>query len=116
MTVANCLTLLPNPVTLLLGSGGTELTDSRRFVDLVGCEAARCQFGATVAASVRVEYSTDLGATWAVLVSEDDYVGTNPYLSSWAVLPETAMNDVMVRAVGSGGLLTTVKYVELEFR
>ena len=111
------ITLLVAPVTITIGTSGTELANSRRYVDLWDIERGRVQFNSSAAISVRVEYSLDYGSTWAVLVPEDSYVGSNPYASAWFALPpEIKANDVLLRAVGVGsGLFLTVNYVEFSF-
>jgi hypothetical protein len=111
------ITLLVAPVTVTIGTSGTELTNSRRFVDLWDCQRGRVQFNSSSAISVRIEYSLDYGVTWAVLWPEGSYVGSNPYASGWFGIPEeTKANDVLLRAVGVGsGLFLTVNYVEFSF-
>lgn len=112
------LTLIANPASLVIAGAGTELTDSRRYVDLLDRQAVRVQFKATLGISVRVEYSLDEGASWAALVSEDAYVGSNPYVSGWQVIPDEARTvNVLLRALGlGGGVLTTVNFVEMQYR
>ena len=111
------ITLMTSPVTLTIGTSGTELANSRRFVDLWDIERARVQFNSSSSISVRIEYSKDYGSTWATLINEDSYVGYNPYASTWFALPpEVQANDVLLRAVGVGaGLFLTVNYVEVSF-
>ncbi len=112
------LSLMTEPVTQLISVGGSELTDSRRYVDLWDCEAANCQFKSSAGMSVRVEYSLDDGGSWNTLVDESGYFGGNPYTKGWVVIPEESkQNDVLLRAIGVGiGLLTTVNFVEIGFR
>lgn len=112
------LTLLTNPVTPLISVGGGELADSRRFADLLDIEAARVQFKSSAVISARIEYSLDQGLSWHVLIPEDAYLGSNPYISGWWVIPEEArVNDVLLRVWGVGsGVLVTVAYVEMSFR
>ena len=118
MSIYSGLTLVTNAVSSVISLGGSEVNNSRRYADLVDIEAARVQFAATLSISVRVEYSLDAGITWATLVPEDSYVGSNPYISQWMVIPEEARaNDVLLRALVIGtGLLTTVVFVEMSFR
>lgn len=110
--------LLSDSNAQLLTLGGVELANTRRYVDLVGCEAARVQFNASSGISVRVEYSLDAGSNWSTLVSEDTYNGSNPYTSGWqAIADDAKANDVLLRGLGIGsGILTTVNYAQLEFR
>jgi len=118
MTIYSGLTLVANPYTALILAVGTEIADSRRFADLIDVDAARVQFKSSSAISVRIECSVNNGATWATLVPEDSYMFSDPYLSTWFVIPEEAKkNDVLLRAVGVGsGVLLTVSYVEMSFR
>ena len=103
---------------MILAVGGTELSNSRRIVDLFGFEASRVQFQASATISVRVEYSLDGGATWNTLIAEGTEYGGNPYVSEWQTMPPEALdNDVLIRALAIGfGLLTSVDYVEFQFR
>lgn len=110
--------LLAQSVTQLLQLGGVELSSSRRYVDFTGLEAVRWQYGSSASIDVRVDYSLDDGATWAVLADEYETSGTNPRITAWQVLPDAAkVDDVLLRAVGVGaGLLTTVNFVDLQYR
>ncbi|MBA4285475.1 MAG: hypothetical protein C0434_08090 [Xanthomonadaceae bacterium] len=113
----NSLTLMSAPASQLLSLGGVELNSSRRFLDFEGISTVRVQFKGTLL--VRVEYSLDFGATWGTLVAEDTYEGANPYIGGWQQRPAEIGNwgDVLLRAIGIGsGLLTTVDYVELQYR
>lgn len=103
------------PITLTIGTSGTELSNSRRYVDLWDIERGRVQFNSSSAIRVHVYYSLDYGNTLFVLVPEDSYVGSNPYASAWFALPaEIKANNVLLRAVGIG-LFLTVNYVEFSF-
>lgn len=109
--------LVANPFSLLIALGGTEITDSRRCVDLLTVERARLQFKASAGITIRVEYSIDDCNNWLTLTSETDFFGGNPFVCDWVVISPTAkMNDVLVRALGIwGGLLTTINYAEMSF-
>ena len=111
------ISLLPNAVTQLLALGGTELTNSRRVVDLYDCGRGRVQFAATAAISIRLEFSLDYGVTWVLLWPEGSYQGDSPYNSAWFVLPdECKAYDVTLRAIGVGsGRVQTVHYVQFDF-
>lgn len=109
--------LMTAAVTVTIGTSGTELANSRKLVDLGGCERGRVQFNSSSAISVRVEYSIDYGATWATLIDAGEYAGSNPYVSVWFPLPDACKtSDVLLRAVGVGtGLFLTVNYVQFDF-
>lgn len=117
MTLYSGLTLLANAYSTLIATSGTELTDSRRYIDLSLAERVRCQFKATAGMTVRIDYSTDNGLTWLTLIPSDSYFGGNPFVCDWLPVPVAAQFDnVLVRAIGIGvGILTTVNYVELSF-
>lgn len=112
------LTLMTEPVTTLLSLGGAELPDSRRYVDLYTFEACRWQYKASNTIDVRIDYSLDDGATWNTFADEYETVGSSPRLTAWQVIPDEAkVADVLLRAYAIGsGLLTTVNFVEFQFR
>lgn len=111
------LTLVANPFSLLISIGGTEVTDSRRYIDLLFTSRARLQFKASAGMTMRIEYSTDNGGSWSTLIPENSFFGGNPFICDWVVIPEEAKyNDVLVRAIGIGvGLLQTINYAEMSF-
>lgn len=112
------ITLMTEPVTALLSLGGSELNNSRRYVDLYTFEACRWQYDASQTIDVRIDYSLDDGATWQMFADEYDTGGSGPRLTAWQIIPDAAkVSDVLLRcfAVGSG-LLTTVNFVEFQFR
>ena len=114
------LTLLADTVSSILSIGGSELTNSRRVVDLQGFEACRHQYSSTQTITVRIEWSID-GATWATLIDEysmDAIGGNGLKVSGWQVIPDVAkQQEVLLRAFAVGsGLLTQVNFVEFQFR
>lgn len=112
------MTLLANSVSSILSLSGTEVTGSRRYVDLLDCQAIRVQFKASASIQVRIEGSADDGSTWFTVLPEDNYSGVNPYISTWTVLPQQALvNNCLLRGIGIGtGLLVTVDYIEVQYR
>jgi hypothetical protein len=111
------ITLLTNSVSQLLTLGGVELSGSRRYLDFEGITTVRAQFRGAL--SVRIEYSLDFGDTWATLIPDEQYRGTDPYIGSWQAVPDEIGNwgDVMLRCLGIGsGLLVGVDYVEMQYR
>lgn len=112
------ITLMLNPVTALLSIGGAELNDSRRYVDLITFEACRWQYQASQSIDVRIDYSLDDGSTWQMMADEFETVGTSPRLTAWQIIPDDAKTaDILLRAYAvGGGLLTTVDFVEFQFR
>lgn len=118
MSAYSNLSLMTTAVSMLISVGGVELSDSRRYVDLLDCESSFCQFKSSDGISVRVEYSTDDDTTWSTLVDETGYSGGNPYTKGWVAIPDNSKNNgVLLRAIGIGiGLLTTVNFVEIGFR
>jgi hypothetical protein len=117
MSGYSSVTLMSSAVTVTIGTSGTELANSRRILDLLDCSRGRVQFNSSAAISVRVEFSTDFGATWQTLIDANAYNGSNPYISTWFVLPDECKgNEIMLRAVGVGsGLFLTVNYVQFDF-
>ncbi len=116
--VATSVTLMADAASSLLSIGGVELPNSRRVVDLADAEACRLQYAASASITVRVEYSDDWGATWYTLIDEYSMTGSNPRVSGWQVIPADAKEqEVTLRCWASGGgLLTTVNFVEFQFR
>lgn len=112
------ITLMADAVSSLISLGGGELANSRRVVDLQDFEACRLQYSASNSITVRIEYSPDQGATWATLIDEYSMTGSNPRVSGWQVIPDEAKDqEVVLRAFALGsGLLTTVNFVEFQFR
>lgn len=112
------LTLMPQPVTSLLSLAGAELAGSRRYVDLDDAEACRWQYDASTGISVRVDYSLDDGSSWQTLAAEYETRGSSPRLTAWQTMPDDAKRaDVLLRCFATGaGLLTTVSFVEFQFR
>lgn len=112
------VTLLTEPVTSLLSLGGSELTNSRRYIDFDNADGCRWQYVSSNTIDVRIDYSLNNGATWQTMVDEYETLGTSPRLTAWQVIPEEARTvDVLVRAYAIGsGLLTTVNFVEFQFR
>ena len=112
------MTLKGEASSTLISLGGTELPASRRIVDLQGFQACRHQYSASAGITVRIEYSDDWGSTWSTLVDEYSMNGMNPRVSGWQVIPNEAKEqEVILRAYAVGsGLLTTVDFVEFQFR
>lgn len=118
MSAYGNLALMTESVTQLISVGGTELPHSRRYVDLLQCSSAFCQFKSSAGISVRLEYSSDEGVNWATLVDESNFVGGNPYSKEWTAIPDDAkQNRVLIRALAIGiGILTTVNFVDVGFQ
>lgn len=112
------ITLMTTPVQALLTIGGSELANSRRVMDLQPMEAARLQYTASATLDVRIEWSDDQGATWNTLIGEYSATGSSPRVSGWQTIPDASKEqEVLVRAYAVGsGLLTTVNFVELQYR
>lgn len=110
------MTLLPSPVSQLLTIAGVELTNSRRFLDLTDVTTMSCQFQGSL--SVQIDASSDYGTTWETIIPATSYTGGNPYRCGWFGIPDDLRSDdTLIRAVGIGtGLLTTVTYVEVQYR
>lgn len=118
MSIYGSMTVMAHPVSQLLSGGGTELNDSRRWVDVSDCQYARSQYSSSGSITVRIEYYIELDDSWATLVSEDNAIGTDPIASSWQEIPLEAKGaDILIRCLAmGGGLLTAVNYVELQYR
>lgn len=112
------VTLMTEPTTSLISLGGSELPNSRRYVDLDNADGCRWQYTATNTIDVRLDYSIDDGTTWNMFVDEYETLGSSPRLTAWQVIPDEAKTvDVLLRAYATGaGLLTTVQFVEFQFR
>ncbi len=112
------MSLMLEPSTSILTLGGAELPHSRRYVDLDNSEACRWQYAASNSIDVTVDYSLDNGDTWQTLATEYETIGGNLRVTAWQTMPDEAKAaDVMLRSVASGtGLLTTVHFVEFQFR
>lgn len=112
------LTLMPQPVTSLLSLAGAELAGSRRYVDLDDAEACRWQYESSTGISVRVDYSLDYGVTFQTLAAEYETLGATLRVTAWQTMPADAKRgDVLLRCFAIGaGLLTTVSFVEFQFR
>lgn len=114
------LNLLASPVSQLITVGGVELNNARRFIDSAGLKTMRLQFDANLA--VRLDYSTDYGATWSTLIPAPTTQGAGPYVTEWQDVSwlnsgGVEFAQVLIRpfAVGSG-LLTTVNFVQVDFQ
>lgn len=112
------VTLMSESSTSLISVGGLELPNSRRVLDLQDAQGCRHQYTSSNGIDVRIEYSADQGSTWALLIDEYSMTGTNPKVSGWQVVPDDAkQQEVVLRAFAVGaGLLTTVNFVEFQFR
>lgn len=117
MTVTS-ITLMSDAYSELISVGGAELPNSRRVVDLGDAQACRVQYTASNSITVRIEWSDDWGVTWHTLVPEYGMQGTNPRVSAWQVIPADALEDeVTIRAFAvGGGLITSVNFVEFQYR
>jgi hypothetical protein len=109
---------MAHPVSQLLGGGGTELNNSRRWVDVSDCQYARSQYSASDSISVRIEYYFEVDDVWNTLVLEENAFGTDVICSTWQEIPpEAKVGDLLIRCLAiGGGLLTSVNYVELQYR
>lgn len=116
--IFSSLTLMIESVTSLISLGGAELPKSRRYVDLYTFEACRWQYLSSQSLDVRIDYSLDDGATWSTFADEYETTGSSPRVTAWQTIPDEAKTaDVLIRAFATGsGLLTTVSYVEFQFR
>ncbi len=117
-SLSSSITLMVQPVTALLTLGGSELANSRRYVDLDNSDACRWQYDSSNGISVRVDYSLDYGATFQTLAAEYESIGASPRITAWQTIPDEAKRpDVLLRCFAIGaGLLTTVEFVEFQFR
>ncbi len=111
------LTLLADSTSQILVIGGTELTNSRRYVNFTGCTLIRWQYTASTVLTGGVDYSVDNGTTWISFVNST-YTGTNPRITPWITIPTVAQIDnLLLRANAIGtGLLTTISFVMLSYR
>lgn len=118
MSTFGTMTVLPNPISYLIALAGTEVTGSRRWIDLSDCQYGMVQYSASLSISVRIEYSKDLGVTWSTLVPEDNRLGTDPICSGWWNLPDLCRSQmILIRAFSLGtGVLTTISFVEFSYR
>ena len=118
MAATQNITLLSDSTSSVLSVGGGELPASRRYVDLSTANEARIQFQASNGMQVRVEYSTDGGATFGTLFPEDATFGSSPNFGRWMTIPPDAKTDsTLVRCIAIGtGLLVTIYFVELQYR
>lgn len=114
----NSISLIAESFTQLISLGGVELPNSRRYLDLETFQAVRWQYQASSGLVVRLDYSTDDGATFIPLVDEYQTFGSGLRCTSWQVIPEPEnKSQIMLRgfAIGSG-LLTTVNFVQVDFQ
>ena len=110
-----------------IGDSDTEIlaVSFRSKVDLANFDRCRVVFGGinneAVAFYGKIQYSTDQ-QTWNDLTPEAASDGTTSeqlVVSSWAVIPNAALNDVFIRAVGRAENATadpTYKTIELQIR
>lgn len=105
---------------------GTEIAGllTRTTVDITRFEEVRLQFAVSTTnanVGVRVEFSTDNGTTWAALIAATTPATAVPnqhVRTAFAVVPEAARADVLLRAVcvGNANLDPTVRYVRIDLR
>ena len=118
-------TLLCNPTLQVPLLGGAEIPQSRRRCDIFTAAnyppSGRIQYegGSLSDCAVRVDYSLDDGATWAVFIPPAGTVNTGvTVMGDWQVLPAAAASqaDILLRCVAVGGALIAVSifYVELQ--
>jgi hypothetical protein len=105
MGTAATWTSMPAADTEIMGS-----TRQRVWSDLSNAVEARLTLRVATAgatgSTIRAQYSTDNGATWADLGTSVaiDVTGTNANAKSgWVALPGAAKTDVLIRLMGLGG-------------
>lgn len=112
------VSIMNETTTILIALLGTELSNSRRWLDVSDCQYVKSQYKVTNSVTVRIEFSTDSGSTWNTLCSENTAGGNNPFFSDWELVPDTARGgDILTRCLAfGGGLMETVNFVEMRYR
>lgn len=122
MATKGSISLSSGGISVLPLLAGSEVSHSRRQIDLSDCSYCRVQYeGSGIGdLAIGVDYSLDSGSTWNSLLPAGPTIqGNGVVLSgSWNIFDSAATTDVIIRATsfGSSVLAFTIWYIDFQYR